>query len=120
MLLQTLRDGSFLVNGEWALGRAPIHALGMGFFAGMLIAMVTRVTQGHSGRPLAMDRATLLCFAGVQAAAAARVGSEIAQSPTAIQWLLLGSVALWLVAFVVWSFRNGAIYLAPRLDGKPG
>ena len=24
MLLQTLRDASFLVSGEWALGRAPI------------------------------------------------------------------------------------------------
>jgi uncharacterized protein involved in response to NO len=120
MLLQTLRDASFLVSGEWALGRAPIHALGMGFFAGMLVAMVTRVTQGHSGRPLAMDRATLACFAGVQAAAVARVGSEIAQSPAAIQWLLLGSVSLWLAAFLVWSIRNGPIYLAPRLDGKPG
>jgi uncharacterized protein involved in response to NO len=120
MLLQTLRDASFLVSGEWALGRAPIHALGMGFFASMLIAMVTRVTQGHSGRPLAMDRATLACFVGVQAAAVARVGSEIAQSPAAIQWLLLGSVSLWLAAFLVWSIRNGPIYLAPRLDGKPG
>jgi uncharacterized protein involved in response to NO len=120
LLLQTLRDASFLMSGEWALGRAPIHALGMGFFGGMLIAMVTRVTQGHSGRPLAMDRVGLLCFAGVQAAAVARVGSEIAHSPAAIQWLLLGSVGLWLAAVLAWSLRNGPIYLAPRLDGRPG
>jgi uncharacterized protein involved in response to NO len=120
MLLQTLRDASFLANGEWALGRAPIHALGMGFFAGMLIAMVTRVTQGHSGRPLVMDRVGLLCFAGVQAAAALRVGSEIARSPSAIQWLLLGSVGLWFAAVLTWSWRNGPIYLTPRLDGRPG
>jgi len=120
MLLQTVRDASFLVSGEWALGRAPIHALGMGFFGGMLIAMVTRVTKGHSGRPLVMDRASLLCFAGVQAAAVARVGSEIAHSPAAIQWLLLGSVALWLASTAAWSVRNGPIYLVPRTDGKPG
>jgi len=120
MLLQTLRDASVLVSGEWALGRAPIHALGMGFFGGMLIAMVTRVTQGHSGRPLVMDRVGLLCFAGVQAAAVARVGSEIACSPAAIQWLLLGSVGLWLAAVAAWSMRNGPIYLAPRVDGGPG
>jgi uncharacterized protein involved in response to NO len=120
LLLQTLRDASFLGNGEWALGRAPIHALGMGFFGGMLIAMVTRVTQGHSGRPLVMDRVGLLCFAGVQAAAVARVGSEIARSPAAIQWLLLGSVGLWLAAVLAWSLRNGPIYLAPRIDGRPG
>ena len=120
LLLQTLRDASFLVSGEWALGRAPIHALGMGFFGGMLIAMVTRVTEGHSGRPLVMDRTSLLCFAGVQAAAVARVGSEIAHSPAVIQWLLLGSVALWFTSSAAWSVRNGPVYLAPRLDGKPG
>jgi uncharacterized protein involved in response to NO len=120
MLLQTLRDANFLVSGEWALGRAPIHALGMGFFGGMLIAMVTRVTQGHSGRSLVMGRLNLLCFAGVQAAAVARVVSEIARAPAAVQWLLLGSVACWLVAFIAWSLRNGAIYLSPRIDGRPG
>jgi uncharacterized protein involved in response to NO len=120
MLLQTIRDASFTLSGEWALGRAPIHALGIGFFGGMLVAMVTRVTMGHSGRALGMDRVTLGCFLGIQAAAVARVGSEIATAPPAMQWLLLGSVAAWLVAFGVWAARNGPIYLARRSDGKPG
>jgi uncharacterized protein involved in response to NO len=120
MLLQTLRDASFLVSGAWALGRAPIHALGMGFFGGMLIAMVTRVTEGHSGRPLVLNRTGLLCFAGVQVAAVARVGSEVAHAPALIRWLLLGSVAAWLAAFLAWSLRNGSIYLTPRIDGRPG
>lgn len=120
MLLQTVRDASFVVTGEWALGRAPIHALGMGFFAGLLVAMVTRVTMGHSGRPLAMDRIAFASFVGVQVAAVARVLSELATAPTAIQWLLLGSVGAWLVAFGLWAFRNGPIYIAPRVDGRPG
>jgi uncharacterized protein involved in response to NO len=120
MLLQSLRDLGFLVTGEWALGRAPIHALGMGYFAGMLIAMVTRVTMGHSGRPLAMDRIPFGCFLGVQAAAALRVASEIVTAPTAIQWLLLGSLVAWLVAFAIWGGRHAPIYLAPRSDGRPG
>jgi uncharacterized protein involved in response to NO len=120
MLLQTIRDASFTLGGEWALGRAPIHALGIGFLGGMLVAMVTRVTMGHSGRALQMDRVTLGCFFGIQAAALARVGSEITAAPAAIQWLLLGSVALWLAAFCVWAARHGPIYLAPRSDGQPG
>ena len=120
MALQTARDASFAMTGEWALGRAPIHALGVGFFGGMLVAMVTRVTMGHSGRPLQMDRATLACFLGVQLAAASRVGSEIVAAPGAIRNLLLGSALLWLVAFGAWSLRNARIYLAPRVDGKPG
>ncbi len=120
MLLQSLRDASFLLTGEWALGRAPIHALSMGYFAGMLIAMVTRVTMGHSGRPLAMDRIAFGCFLGVQAAAVLRVASEIATAPAAIQWLLLGSLAAWIAAFAVWGGRHAPIYLAPRSDGRPG
>ncbi len=120
MLLQFARDASFSLTGQWALGRAPIHALGMGFLGGMLIAMVTRVTMGHSGRPLAMDRVALACFLVVQAAAFARVGGEIASSPAAIQWLLLGSAALWLGAFIFWSLRLAPIYLVPRRDGRPG
>ena len=75
----------------------------------MLVAMVTRVTMGHSGRALQMDRATLACFFGIQAAAVARIGSEIATAPAAIQWLLLGSVAAWFVAFGVWAARNGPL-----------
>jgi uncharacterized protein involved in response to NO len=120
MLLQTLRDGAFVAGGEWALGRAPIHALGMGFFGGLLIAMVTRVTMGHSGRRLAMDRVAFACFLAVQAAAVARVLSEVTAAPLAIQWLLLGSIALWLAAFAVWGMRHAVIYLTPRIDGRPG
>jgi uncharacterized protein involved in response to NO len=120
MLLQTLRDASFVVSGEWALGRAPIHALGMGFFAGLLIAMVTRVTMGHSGRPLAMDRVAFACFAGVQAAALARVLGEVTTAPAAVKWLLLGSIATWLAAFGTWGVRHARIYLTPRVDGRPG
>jgi uncharacterized protein involved in response to NO len=120
MSLQAGRDASFALTGQWALGRAPIHALGIGFFGGMLVAMVTRVTMGHSGRPLRMGPAALACFAGVQFAAVARVGSEIVTAPYAIRMLLLGSAVLWLLAFAVWSFGHAGIYLAPRADGRPG
>ena len=120
MALQAGRDASFALTGEWALGRAPIHALGIGFFGGMLVAMVTRVTMGHSGRPLRMSPAALACFMGVQLAAVARVGSEIVTAPGAIRMLLLGSAVLWLLAFGAWSFSHAGIYLAPRADGKPG
>jgi uncharacterized protein involved in response to NO len=119
-LLQTARDASFTLTGEWALGRAPIHALGMGFFGCMLVAMVTRVTMGHSGQPLRMDNLTLACFIGVQLAAASRVASEVVNAPMAVKWFLLTSLALWAVATLVWTGRLTGIYLRPRSDGKPG
>ncbi len=120
VLLQLVRDSAYVVAGDWVLGRAPVHALGMGFFSGMLVAMITRVTLGHSGRPLRMDTVTLACFLALQAGAIARVISEIVQAPAAIQWFLLGSLGLWLAAITVWVARVGRIYLARRVDGRPG
>jgi uncharacterized protein involved in response to NO len=119
-LLQLARDGAFVLTGEWALGRAPVHALGMGFCGGLLVAMVTRVTMGHSGRPLRMDQITLACFVALQLGTVSRVLGEIVRAPTAVQWFLLASVGLWVAAVAVWVQRVGAIYLAPRIDGKPG
>jgi len=120
MVLQAARDAGFVLTGTWLLGRAPIHALGIGFFGSMLVAMVTRVTMGHSGRPLAMTRATLACFVGVQAAALMRVCGEVMAAPDAVRDLLLGSMFAWLAAFGTWSALNFGIYLSPRSDGKPG
>lgn len=120
VLLQCARDGSFVLTGDWALGRAPVHALGMGFFGSMLMAMVTRVSLGHSGRPLRMDGITLGCFLAVQVAAVSRVLSEVVQSPPAMQAFLLGSVLVWLAAVGVWVGRVGRIYVTPRSDGRSG
>ena len=120
VLLQTARDLGFALTGEWLLGRAPIHALGMGFFGGMLIAMVTRVTMGHSGRPLRMDRVALACFLVLQLATVSRVLGEIVSAPFWMQAFVLTSMALWLGAFAVWTGRLAGIYLAPRADGRPG
>jgi uncharacterized protein involved in response to NO len=120
MVLQCVRDSSFVLTGNWSLGRAPIHALGMGCFGSLLVAMVTRVTMGHSGRPLRMDRYVLACFVLVQLAASSRVLSEIGSDPGAAQAWLLASASLWLVAVGAWTGRVAGLYLAPRIDGKPG
>jgi len=106
-----------LATGEFALGRAPIHALAIGFFGSLLVAMVTRVTQGHSGRPLQMVPVAWFAFWAIQAVAVARVLSELASDFWAWQALLAVG---WLLAFAPWVLRSLAIYLSPRADGQPG
>lgn len=107
---------AFLDRG-FLLGRAPVHALTIGFFGSMLVAMVTRVTQGHSGRPLQMGRIAWLTFALLQLVALARIGAEL--SADAPWWLLVAAFG-WIVAFAPWVLRSLWIYLTPRADGKPG
>ncbi len=108
---------AYAATGMFWLGRAPAHALFIGFFASVLIAMVTRVTQGHSGRPLNMPAVAWFAFATVQLVAVVRVIAEIAPDPMA--WQALAACG-WLLAFAPWVARIGRIYLSPRADGKPG
>jgi uncharacterized protein involved in response to NO len=107
----------YLAGDGFVLGRAPAHALFVGFFGSVLVAMVTRVTQGHSGRRIEMPKVAWFAFAGIQLVAVARIVADLAQD-TAAWWAV--AAAGWLVALAPWVFRIGRIYLAPRADGKPG
>src|SRR5690606_2777091 len=74
----------FAATSEFILGRGPAHALFVGFFGSLLVAMVTRVTQGHSGRPLVLGPVAGFAFVIVQIVATTRVLAEIA--PDALAW----------------------------------
>lgn len=106
-----------LLGDRMILGRGPAHALFIGLFGSLLVAMVTRVTQGHSGRPLQMPAVAWFAFIAIQVVAVMRVMAEIV--PDAGAWQALSAIA-WLVAFSPWVARIGRIYLLPRQDGREG
>ncbi len=111
-----------LTGASTDLGVAPLHALGIGLVTGMVVAMASRVSLGHSGRPLVADRVTLWAFAVVQAVAVLRVLAEIPPFSDGRMrlWLVLAAGVVWLIAFVPWSVRFGTVYVRPRVDGRPG
>ncbi len=117
MALYLADDIAFAIRDAHLLGRAPAHALFVGFFGSALVAMVTRVTQGHSGRPLVMPPIAWFTFVAIQLVAIARIAAELTADPYA--WFAIAAVG-WLVAFAPWVVRGAGIYLAPRADGKPG
>lgn len=99
------------------IGRAPGHALLIGFAASLLVGMVTRVTQGHSGRPLQMTMIAWLAFAAVQLSAIARMIAAFHGERG--DWLVAAGVLL-LGGTLPWAGRNARIYCARRDDGKAG
>lgn len=107
----------FAGSDVFVLGRAPVHALTVGFFGSLLVAMVTRVTQGHSGRPLQMTAVAWFAFGCIQAVTLLRVLAEVL--PDAPAWQAVAAMG-WLLAFAPWVLRSARIYLSPRADGRPG
>jgi uncharacterized protein involved in response to NO len=110
-----------LLSGEFVLGRAPLHAIAIGFIAGMTVAMASRVTLGHSGRPLVADDFTWACFLALNATAVLRIAAEWHALSAALGVSLnVVAAAVWLACIAPWVIRYGRMYLRPRADGKPG
>ncbi|HRN60839.1 MAG TPA: NnrS family protein [Luteimonas sp.] len=115
--LFSLQSLLYMGSGEFLLGRAPAHALFIGLFGSLVVAMVSRVTQGHSGRPLKMYGLAWFAFVGIQFVAAMRIAAEV--MPDVLLWQALSALG-WLLVLSPWGMRIGGIYLSPRVDGKPG
>ena len=97
------------------LGFAPTHLIVIGYFSSMLIAMVSRVSLGHSGRRLEADTLTWTCYLAVIASALLRASAELVPPP-GLGSLMLAAGLLWLAAFGAWAWRYVPMYLAPRVD----
>ncbi len=118
-LLATSAAISALTDGAHDLGRAPLHALTMGFLGSTMVAMVTRVSCGHGGRTLVADDFVWRLFLALQGAVALRVLAELVPS-AASGWALALAGAVWAIVMVPWSWRHIGWYGRKRFDGKPG
>lgn len=121
MALYSLQSLYLLLTDELILARAPLHAVTIGYFSSLLIAMASRVSYGHSGRMLFLDNIIWAVFLGIQLTAVLRILSDTT-SFNQIFGLNLNIIAvlLWILCMASWVIRFGPIYLSQRIDGKPG
>lgn len=118
--LSAIQSLTLAITGTAILGFAPLHVLAIGFFTGMVMAMATRVSLGHAGRALHMDRLSLVCFAVLQLSVVTRLLGELPSVPLSKNIWLIIAATLWLLAWTPWAVRHGQFYWQPRVDGKPG
>ena len=107
-----------LTGGELSLGLAPLHAMTMGYLGATLFAMSTRVSSGHSGRPVAADNLAWALYWVLQSAVLLRVIAAL--WPAGSTPLTLIAVLAWATATVGWAIRYGSWFGRPRLDGRSG
>ncbi len=93
------------------LASAALHAWTVGAIGTMTLAVMTRASLGHTGRPLHATRAIQVIHLGAVVATVARIAMGI--GPAAIVFLHLAMVG-WLVAFAGFALVYFPILTRPR------
>jgi uncharacterized protein involved in response to NO len=96
-----------------------IHALTVGCFATMILAIMSRASLGHSGRPLKQPAGMAAAYLMVSLAALVRVFAP-ALFPLAYDQIIYSAGGLWIAAFAIFVTIYAPILAGPRADGKPG
>lgn len=103
----------FSVAGASVPIASALHALTVGAIGTMLLAVMTRVSLGHTGRLLSASPPTVCIFVLVNIAALVRVTAS--WSAIATTTFILVSGLCWIAAFGLFEVRYGPVLLAPRI-----
>lgn len=92
--------------------RGALHALAAGAAGTMILAVMTRASLGHSGRPLTASAGTTVAYLLITAAALTRV---LAPALPALELTLLAaSAAAWIAGYALFVLLYGPMLLRPR------
>ncbi|RJG08884.1 short-chain dehydrogenase [Pseudomonas cavernicola] len=93
-----------------------LHALTIGGVGGLILAMLARVSLGHTGRPLELPRGFTLAFVLLNLGALFRVvGVSFWYQPSL--WL---AAIFWTCAFAQYLYCYAPMLCRARADGHPG
>ncbi len=98
---------------------AGIHALTLGAIGSMVLGMMSRVSLGHTGRPIHAAKLTIAAYALVNLAAITRVFFPMASHALAPTFLIV-SATLWSLGFSAFLIVYLPILVRSRVDGRPG
>jgi uncharacterized protein involved in response to NO len=94
---------------------AALHALTVGAVGTMTLAVMTRASLGHTGRPLTAGPGTRLIYLLITLAAVLRVLSPLAGDQEVLALTLAG--AAWSAAFGLFAILYGRALASPRAKG---
>ncbi|NNA69219.1 NnrS family protein [Pseudomonas gessardii] len=93
-----------------------VHALTVGAMGGLILAMIARVSLGHTGRPLTPPKGMTLAFALLNLACLSRVLLVLVW-PYAALWL---AGLCWTLGLGLYLWRYAPMLWRARVDGHPG
>lgn len=96
-----------------------LHLLTVGGMGGLILAMISRVSLGHTGRMLELEPMMPIAFICLFLAAGLRVAG-VFWLPLQTTSVLSLSALLWVVAYGLFIWYYLPILTQPRQDGRPG
>jgi len=94
------------------------HALGVGAMGTLIVGVMTRVSVGHTGRPLKLRPGAGAIYFAIIVAAVLRLATASGMLPYSTG--LVFSALAWAVGLLLFAALYGPLLLRPRPDGKPG
>jgi len=95
------------------------HALTAGAIGSLTLGMMSRVTLGHTGRPLQVSSMMVVAFVAITVSASLRVLGPLIRADLTRD-LIVASAGFWGLAFALYVVVNARSLLSPRADGTPG
>jgi len=95
------------------------HLLTVGGMGGLILAMISRVSLGHTGRMLQPPKAMFVAFLSIFIATIIRVFGPILWVEHYTSAINL-SIVFWLIAFGLFAYHYGPMLTKPRVDDRPG
>jgi len=112
LLLRGLLDNPFASHNM-------LHMFAIGAIGGVILAMIARVTMGHTGRAIYQGPNMSVAFVAIILAALIR-SLGVAFFPQYLIESVNISAALWILAFAMYVGMFGKMLITPRVDGHPG
>jgi len=100
-------------------GTLGVHVFSFGVMGLVIPAMITRIANGHTGRPVRFETLDKLVLWIMLCALALRVIGTQLWPAAYLTWLEL-SAACWCISFAILAVRFLPFLLRPRVDGKAG
>jgi uncharacterized protein involved in response to NO len=114
--------GFVLIGLENLTGLVPLqsglHAITTGAIGGMILSMMSRVSLGHTGRPLMVHPQLVLAYLLIILAALTRALSPIFIGSFSLNYSL--PALFWCAAFALFLRHYAGPLIQRRADGRPG
>lgn len=112
------------LKGLWLVANIPfaekwLHALTVGAFATMILAVMTRASLGHTGRSLIAPTPIAAAYLLISLSAAIRVFGPVIV-PSDYNAVVLAAGACWIGAFAIFLLIYTPVLMRSRVDGRPG